>query len=79
LKPLISRACKSPFCFAEVENFGRCGGGEKSGGRERKRRGFHRAWGERGKYEVRSASGSRMEEDILTTAPLGGFISEKTK
>jgi hypothetical protein len=28
----------------------------------------------RARYEVRSASGSRMEKDIFTTAPLGGYI-----
>jgi len=36
-------------------------------------------WESKARYEVKSASGSRMEEDIFTTVPLGGFISVKTK
>lgn len=45
---------------------------------DRGREGGFIVYGEsRARYEVRSASGSQME--IFTTAPLGGFISVKTK
>jgi hypothetical protein len=47
---------------------------------DRGREGGFIVYGEsRARYEVRSASGSRMEKDIFTTAPLEGFISVKTK